>query len=309
MGVATAITAGAAIVGAGVAIKGQRDAKKQAKEANATSRAIAAENVQMQREQNEFLKNAEQKRILAPKEQRQMQLEDQSLQNYQQQNSIAQQQQIDAMEARGYSDMSRNTLEGIQSGEAFALTPEEQMRINQQRDAAVAYGSNEIGNFLNDRLNALQSDAANRGLRGQAYTQLQSGAVNNAANMLQQRILAANQNAAQTALQMPGQRVATQGQVAGAGLDYANILQQRAFENRNVLQNPILLQQLQNERLNTATTKGFPQATSAPVNNYTPIVSQGPSAAQAGLTGALGAATSAVQLGNAFNQWNSPTPK
>jgi hypothetical protein len=309
MGVATAVMAGSAILGAGVAIKGQRDAKKQANAANQQAARVADQNVQMQREQNEFLKNAEQKRILAPKEQRQLQLEQQSFDNYQQQNSLAQQQQIDAMDARGYSNTSRNTLEGIQSGEAFALTPEEQQRIDQQRNAAVAYGSNEINTFLNDRLNSLQADAATRGIRGQGYTQLQTGAVNNAANMLQQRVLAANQNAAQTALQMPGQRVATQGQVAGAGLDYAGMLQERAFQNRNVLQNPILLQQMQNERLNTATTKGFPQATSAPVNNYTPVLNQGPSSAQAGLTGALGAATSAVQLGNAFNAWNTPTPK
>ena len=164
----------------------------------------------------------------------------------------------------------------------------------------MAYGSNEIGNFLNNKLNTLQLDAANRGLRGQAYTQLQGDAVKNSAQLLQERVLAANNVAAGQAIQLPGQRVNTQASVAGQGLDFANVLQQRAFDNRSVLQNPILLQQLQNERLNTATTKGFPQSTQAPVNNYQPVVSNAPDPFTAGLGGALQGASAGLNLYNSL---------
>ncbi len=293
MGVATAAVVGAAVVGAAVTANEGKKNRRAAQRANDSNYAIAMENIEAQKDHREFLENTEQKRILADKSPLQQQLEQGSLQNYQQQQLIQNQIEQNMNQAQGLQNQGQQTLSGILSGEAFGPTAQEQQMVDATRNADLAIGQSQIDGFLNDRLNQLQADAASRGVRGQAYSQLQGQALGNAANLLQQRVLDANKNAANQQMQMTQNRVGLQGQIGTNSADFANVLQQRAFQNRQALQNPMLLQQLQNERLATATTKGFAGGSAAPINTFqAQAMPQGPSP----VAGAMAGAGSAINM-------------
>jgi hypothetical protein len=188
---------------------------------------------------------------LGSKDPIQAQLERSSLEQFKKQQALVAQQEADIAQRAGLEAAGRGTLADIAGGGAFALSPEEQARIDQLRQSEIDVGSNEINRLLDQRLGELQANLAQRGVRGQAASQLQADVLGEGARSLESRILAANQNAAQQALALPGQRVGIQ---AGVGQNLANFqdqARQQAIANRQALQDPVLLQQLRDERLKT----------------------------------------------------------
>ena len=189
--------------------------------------------------------------ILEGKGRTQQRLEQASLSNFQRQQQLAAFQEAGLKGLGGIQQQGRDVLGDIAGGQAFALSPEEQARIDQLRGANIAAGTGAVNELLNQRLAEVQAQAAARGVRGQALSQLQTGAVAEGARSLERQTLEANRIAAEQALALPGQRVGIQ---AGVGQGLATIqqqAQQQAIENRQLLQNPALLQQLQQERLAT----------------------------------------------------------
>lgn len=195
-----------------------------------------------------------QRTTLAPKTQQQRQLEQQSMQNFRRQQELATQ----AERGIGAADQMRDPaiqayLQQI-SGEAFQATPQELQNIQNLRQAMVDLGTQDINRQLQQGITAATSGAAARGLRGQAMGQLRGqvaeGALQQTGNISNQ----ANLFAAQQAISQPYQRVAAQQNALQQGLTYGDLLRQQAMQNRQALQSPFLLNQLQNERLAASTT-------------------------------------------------------
>lgn len=166
---------------------------------------------------------------------------------------------VDAQEAailgrQGVQTGARDTASALLSGSAFNLSPDEAARIAGVRDSNIAAGSNAVNDILTQRLAEISADAARRGVRGQAFSQLQTGALGEAAKSLERTTLAANTDAANMAVSLPGQRAGIQASTAGQFAGFADELAQKAIENRAALQDPIALQQLRDERLKTGTT-------------------------------------------------------
>jgi hypothetical protein len=193
--------------------------------------------------------------MLDKKSREQAALEQSSLDAFRRQQQLAAQSEADIAARAGLQEAGRGALSDIAGGEAFALSPEEQARIDQLRQTEIDVGSNEINRLLDQRLGELQANLAQRGVRGQAASQLQADVLGEGARSLESRILAANQNAAQQALALPGQRVGIQADVGQNLATFQDQARQQAIQNRQALQDPVLLQQLRDERLKTATTR------------------------------------------------------
>lgn len=192
---------------------------------------------------------------LAKKSKTQEELEQSSLDNF-----LAQQEMVKSLEGdiegrAALQNAGRGVLGDVASGQAFALSPEEQQRINALRQSEIDVGSQAVNQMLDQRLGELQANLAQRGVRGQAASQLQADTLGEATQSLERRMLAANQNAAQQALSMPGQRVGIQAQVGQGLADFQEQAKQQAITNRNQLQDPALLRALREENLATATKK------------------------------------------------------
>jgi hypothetical protein len=190
------------------------------------------------------------------KTQEQIDLENMSRQQY-----LAQQGLVSDMQSQlaGRQELAQNaqgTVGDIMGGSAFALTPDEQQRIDAMRQADIAASQNAVQGLLDQNFASLNADMARRGVRGQAASQLQGSTLNTAADQLNRATLEANRNAGQMALQMPGQRVGIQANTAGQFANFGDALQQRAFNNMQTLQNPTLMNQYQNERIGTARNYG-----------------------------------------------------
>lgn len=197
----------------------------------------------------------------APKTQELMDLEKMSKDHY-----LKQQELVSGMEGliegrQGVAQDAQGTIGDILGGGAFALTEDEQQRINNMRTADIAASQNAVQNMLDKNLSNLNVDMARRGVRGQASSQLQGGALNTAAEQLNRATLEANRNASNLALNMPGQRAGVQANTAGQFADFGDALTQRAFQNNQILQNPVLMQNAQNQRINEA--KKYGQNTAA----------------------------------------------
>lgn len=145
---------------------------------------------------------------------------------------------------------------GLLTGEAFAGPNEqEQAQIDALRQSMVTQGSQDINKMLDERMRQTVSGAAGRGLRGQALGELQGRVIDAGSEELGRLVNQANLTAAQNAISLPQQRLAMQNQAANQAQAYTNMLAQQALQNRTITQNPYLMQQLQNERLATATQK------------------------------------------------------
>lgn len=190
----------------------------------------------------------------APKSAAEQALLDQSIANFGRQGAL-----VDSAEAAisgrgGIQSSARDTLGGIMSGQAFDLTKGEQARIDRLRQADIDIGSNAINALLTERLGEVSADAARRGVRGQAFSQLQGDALGEAAKSLERRTLDANRNAAEQAIALPGQRAGLQASTAGGLADFQDLATQQAIKNRQDLQDPVALQQMLDERLKGGTT-------------------------------------------------------
>lgn len=186
---------------------------------------------------------------LGGKTRQQMALEDQSRQQYNQQRSLADQFEKGIMGSQNLQDLSREQIQGIISGQSLNATPEELARINQIRQAQVDIGQADVNKLLDDRLAGLSKSAGVRGLRGQAYSQLQTDSLRAAAEQLGQQSRAANLQAAQQAFQAPTQRIQTQSPFLQNTMSLADQMRIQAQSNRQALQNPALLGILSNERM------------------------------------------------------------
>lgn len=174
---------------------------------------------------------------------------DASIANYGKQQDLVALQEEGITARSGVQESARGSLQSIMGGQAFELSPGEQARIDRLRQAGIDVGSNAVNAMLTERLGEVSADAARRGLRGQAFTQLQGDALGEAAKSLERQTLEANRIAAEQAISMPGQRVGIQAGTAGQFADFSDQLQQQAIQNRQSLQDPIALQQLRDERL------------------------------------------------------------
>ncbi len=184
-----------------------------------------------------------------PKSAQEQALLDQSLSNLSQQQNLVTQQEAGIAGREGLQTGARDTLGGVLSGEAFQTTDLERGRIDAVRQADLDIGSRQIGGFLDERLAQLQADAAQRGVRGQAFSQLQGDVVGEAASSLESRVLEANKQAAQSEIDITGQRVGQQAGIAGGLADFSDQARQQAIANREGLRNPAELAAMRDERL------------------------------------------------------------
>ncbi len=190
----------------------------------------------------------------APKTTEEQALLDASIKSYEDQTRLVDDQEAGITGRLGTQGQARDALGNILGGQAFDLTPSEMARIEALRGADISASSNAVNQLLTERLGETAADAQRRGLRGQAYTQLQGDAIGQAARELNTATLDANRTAAGHALSMPGQRVGIQAGTAGAFADFADAARQQAIQNRGTLQDPVALAALRDERLKGGTT-------------------------------------------------------
>jgi len=194
-----------------------------------------------------------QKNVIAPAGQQEQQLQQQSLQNYTQAQNLASGLEGQVGGAQSFQDQARQAAGGILSGQAFNVTPEEQARIQSLRDALYSQGSQDIGYNEQQGLQSVLSSAGGRGLRGQALGSLQGQVLDSGTRARTSVANQANTTAAQAYLAAPTQRINAQQGVIGQGLSLADQLRQKAIDNRSALQNPALMNYLQQERIAGAT--------------------------------------------------------
>lgn len=225
-------------------------AKEAAREQQARIEDVLeeAKKTQTSKEQTRDLTSTSQT-TFAPATAQEKALQEASIKQFQQAQNLAAQQEAAISGRQPLQTQARETLGGIQTGEAFALSPEEQARIDALTQASTARGDERINRLLNERLGQLQAQAAERGVRGQAFSQLQTGALETAAQEATAQQLAAEERAAQLGIQLPGQRVGIQAQTAGGLAEFSDQARQQAIENRLRLQDPTALSQLREERL------------------------------------------------------------
>jgi hypothetical protein len=176
------------------------------------------------------------------------------LQALESQKKLVADQEKDILAREGVQTQARDALGNVLGGQAFDLSASENERINRLREANIGASRGAVDELLTTRLAELEADAARRGVRGQAYSQLQGDVLGTSARELQQATLQANQLAAQQAIDLPGARAGVQASTAGGLAGFADQLQQQAIENQSILQDPVLKQQLLDERLKAATT-------------------------------------------------------
>lgn len=191
----------------------------------------------------------------APKTAQEQALFNESIANFQKQGALVDDFEAGIAGRLGTQGQARDALGNILGGQAFGLTADEQARIEGLRGADIAASSAAVNELLDKRLAATSADAARRGLRGQAFTQLQGDAISTAARELNMATLDANRTAAGNAIAMPGQRVGIQAGTAGQFADFADVAKQAAIQNRQTLQDPVAMQQLFDERMRGGKTE------------------------------------------------------
>lgn len=193
-------------------------------------------------------------RNVAPPSQRELDLQNQSMSNYLQQLAMANQQENAIGQGQGLQDTSRGTLQDVIGGEAFNINPEQQNQINAIRQASVDAGTGNVQDFVNKNLSDVSNSAGVRGLRGQAVSELQGRAIGEGARQIANLQGQANVTAAQQSLDVPFRQAQLQGGLANSNSNFMENLRNQAMQNRQQLQNPVLMQTLQNERQGNAST-------------------------------------------------------
>jgi len=191
---------------------------------------------------------------IAPAGAQEAALQSQSLQNYQQAQNMAQGLEGGIGAAQSYQDQARQAGQNVLSGQAFNITPEEQMRIQGLRDALIQQGTANVGFNTQQGLQQVAGSAAGRGLRGQALSSMQGQVLQNQQRVVGDVANQANTMAAQQYLQAPQQRIAAQQGFIQQGMSLADQLRQNALANRQALQDPALMQYLFRERQANATS-------------------------------------------------------
>lgn len=284
-GLASMIVGGAALAGGiGGAIKGFKGTPDQ----TVTNDSTSDNTSQLQ---------------LAGKTQQQQQLEQASLADYLRGQGLLDQQESGLQDAQQYSDQAQAFNQALLSGQNMGPNPQEMQQIAAMRQAQVDMGSADVNKLLDQRLLDLNADAGQRGLRGQAYSELQGQAVRGAADSLTGITNQANLVAAQQTMTLPQQRLQFQQQAAQSGLTFADALRQQAIQNRQTYQNPALLNMMQNERVQSGVTKSSSNTTG---NNTTPGQKGGFWNGVGGFFGgAAGGATTALNIGQGINNLSS----
>lgn len=202
---------------------------------------------------------SQQKNVAAPSEEERG-LQHNAINDYLKSLTMQDQQDSAISNGQGIQDNARASLSGILDGSSFGLSPQEQQQISSIRDANIAAGQGDIQNFVNNNLSTVNNQAAQRGVRGQALSQLQTGALNEGTRQYGNLVAQANAQAAQQSLATPFQRVGIQAQSANANSNFMEQLRQQAISNRNNLSNPGLLNYFQNGRLGAAGTTSTQEA-------------------------------------------------
>lgn len=234
----------------------------------------------------------------------QQQLQQNSLQNYMRQLALAQQYEQNLGGAQDLQNQAQTQYGNVLSGKAFQASPQQQALIQQQRDSSVQQSTADINRLLDERLGQLGVQAGARGLRGQAYSQLQGDTVRTAAEQYGNTVRGADSAAAQQSLQMPYQTVAAQSPYIQNGMNFADSMNLQAQQNRMTAQNPYLLQLLQNERLQTGLTSNTGNSSGQTVGKGEEGSFWG--AVQGGLMGLGGGLGTGASAANAMNRPKYP---
>ena len=208
------------------------------------------------------------------------------------QKNLVNQQAQGIKDRQGLQTSAREGAQGILSGDAFNLSNSEQSRIDAMRGANIDASRFAVDELLNERLANLSADAASRGVRGQAFSQLQGDAVAAGARELNMGTLDANRIAAQQAIDLPGQRVGAQSGIAQNFAGFADAQQQQAIQNQQLLQDPIALAQARDERLRGGKTSTTGSTSTSSIQDVDP---SGIILAKAGAPGEKGAKVAANQ--------------
>jgi hypothetical protein len=288
MGVETAMLATAGGTALAGAVKGAKGTPEVQQFQDATT---SNKTDQTQRQQTTFAPATEQER----------QLQQQSLQNYLAQQDLINQGQQRVAQYDPLRQAAMDQTQAILSGQATQVTPQEQMQLDNLRQALVAQGTSDIQQFQDQGLRQALSAAGSRGLRGQALGELQGRVLQEGTRQYGALQNQANQMVAQQTLQLPYQRIAAQQPFLQQGLTLQDQLSQQAIQNRQLAQNPYLLSLLNQNRLaagtTTSTNRGTTTGTQRGVNT-TPA--QAGSVSDAILGGLGGAAAGASAAGNIY---------
>lgn len=215
------------------------------------------------------------------------QLQQQSLQNYLQQMALGGQYEQGIGGKQGLQDQAMGAYGNVLSGQAFQMTPQEQAQLQALRGSMIDHANFDVNKMLDSRLSQLSNDAGARGLRGQAYSQLQGDALRGAADQMGNATRQANQVYAQQAINLPYQRLAAQNPYIQQGMSLADQMRLQAVQNRQTMQSPFLMQMLNNERMRSGTT--------TQVGNATQYGQEG--SLLGALAGFMGGAGSGAQMG------------
>jgi hypothetical protein len=295
------VVGGGMVMGAQTGAAAAREQDARYEDAIDQAKNHTVETVQSGTESTTGATNQVSQTEFAPRSPEEQRLLDASISQYGQQAGLVDQYEAGITGRAGTQTAARDTLGGIMSGDAFALTGDEQSRINALRGADISASSNAVNALLTERLGEVSADAARRGVRGQAFSQLQGDAIGEAAKSLERSTFEANRTAAQNALAMPGQRVGIQAQTAGGFADFQDAAMQTAIKNRADLQDPVAMQALLDERLKggktstsgttsqTSATSGNQGVTGAGVTDIMAAQAGTPGEKAAGTAGAMGA--------------------
>lgn len=268
-------------------VKAAEEAKKTAKEALETAKDLKTTT----QESGTQTTSGVQQTTFDSRSREEQQLLDASIENYGKQQALVDQQTEDIQARSGVQTAARSGLTSILGGDAFNLSAGEQANIDRLRQANIDVGSNAVNELLTQRLGEVSADAARRGVRGQAFSQLQGDALGEAAKSLERTTLDANRLASQQAIDMPATRVGIQAGTAGQFAGFQDELQQQAIQNRQALQDPVAMQALLDERLKGGkTTTGGTTSTDG-TSTKTGLGQEEIIAGMAGITGKSGAKT------------------
>lgn len=199
-------------------------------------------------------------RNVAPASAMERDLQNKSMENYLQQIALANQQENAIAGTEPLQSQSRGSIQNILSGQSFNISPEQQLAINRVRDANIAAGRGDITNFVQNQLSGVSDMAGQRGVRGQALSELQGRAIGEGTRQYGNLVAQANAQAAQQAMDNPYRQASLQGSLAQQNVSIQDQMRQQAIQNRQQLQNPALMSSLQNERLAAAGTTQTNQA-------------------------------------------------
>lgn len=193
-----------------------------------------------------------QQKNVAPASAQEKELQDKSMQNYLQQQNLANQQEQNVGQAGQFQGQAQGAVSNVLNGNAFNISPQQQAQIDQARNANIQAGQGDIENFVNNSLSKVSGSAADRGVRGQALSELQGRAIGEGTRQYANLVGQANAQAAQQSIDNPYRQASLQGQLGQQNVGFQNNLINQAEQNRQQLQNPALMNALQNERLASA---------------------------------------------------------